>query len=227
MMPDGFDTLLQHEADAANDAQLLRDVRTELEHLHERDAIRVTVQHAVAVLSGVLADEKTKEAALAAARRVAGVLDVQDDLCVALHSSDADEAILLRVRAMLALDAAVAPDRLITSVSDGDVTIGGHVEWPGQAKAALAAVRRVRGVKNVTSTIRVDGMPSLSSMRARLIAAFRDAGEAAAAQIDIAASARVIRLSGKARSSQDRALAEEVFRNLQGIDSVENCIAIE
>lgn len=227
-MPEGPDTPLQHEADSANDAQLLRDVRTELEHLPERDAVHVTVQHAVAVLSGVLADGKTKEAALTAARRVAGILDVQDDLRVAPHSSDADEAILVRVRAMLALDAAVVPDRLITSVSDGDVTIGGHVEWPGQAKAALAAVRRVRGVKNVTSTLRVDGMPSLGSMRARLIAAFRDAGEAAAAQIDIAASA------ASARSWLDRALpdsritrAEEVFRNLQGIDRVENCIVVE
>lgn len=226
-MTDESTSTLLHEADPANDAQLLRDVRTELEHLNERNAIHVTVQHAVVILAGVLADTKSKDAALAAVRRVAGIRDVQDDLRVQPDGCDTDEQILLRVQAMLGLDAAVAPDRLITSVSDGVVTIGGHVEWPGQANAALAAVRRVRGVRGVASTILVDGIPSLASMRARLVTAFRDAGEAAAAQIDIAVSARAVRLSGNSRSNQERLLAETTIRALTGVDSVENCIAVE
>lgn len=227
-MPDALQPYSQQEADPANDAQLLRDLRFALEHdqIASSGDIRAVVQHAVAILSGSAPHQDVKVAARAAALRVPGIRDVCDDIRVADRGSGADQEILARVQAMLGLDAAVAPERLIVSVDKGHVTIGGHVEWPAQASAAVAAVRRVRGVKGVTNSVHVDGLPSLTIMRAGLVTAFRDAGEGAAAGIDIVVSGRSVRLSGKVRSMNERELAERTIGALHGVDRVENHLAV-
>ena len=116
---------------------------------------------------------------------------------------------------------------MIVSVANGDVTIGGHVEWPVQAHAAIAAAHRVRGVGEVTSAIRVDDLPSLATLRGRLAIAFRDAGEAAAAAIGLTMSGSSVRLSGTVHSEHDRTLAEATVRALHGVAVVENHITVE
>lgn len=218
----------EHETEATNDAQLLRDLRAELarEEAAPPAAIHTAVQHAVAIVSGSVPGDSIKAAVLAAARRVAGIQYVHDDIRVEPDGNESDEQILACVKIMLGLDAAVAPDRLVATVANGCVTIGGHVEWPAQAHAAVAAVRRVRGVRQVVSTIRVDGLPSLATMRARLVLAFREAGEKTAGGIDLAVSDTSVQLSGTVRSHHDRELAETTIRGLIGVAAVENHLII-
>ncbi|HEX7693909.1 MAG TPA: BON domain-containing protein [Sphingomonas sp.] len=220
---------LHHEADAANDAQLLRDLRAELQRVEAGTAgdIHATVLHGVAILSGSVPRENMKAAARSAARGVPGIEDVCDDIRIRPDDDETDENILARVRTMLAIDATLDANRLSASVTDGRAALSGHVEWPAQASAAVAAVRRVRGVRDVTSTIHVDGLPSPAAMRARLVLSFRDAAEAAAAGIDVAISARSVRLSGTLKSNADRDLAEATIRALPGVDEVENRIVVE
>jgi len=228
-MSDGSQPSELCEADAANDAQLLRDLRAELdrERAAPPGAVHATVQHAVAILSGSVASDRAKAAIIAAVRRIPGIQDVHDELRIETESDQGDEQILARVQAMLGLDVAVAPDRLIVSVANGQVTIGGHVEWPIQAHAAIAAAHRVRGVRNVTSAIRVDGLPSLATVRGRLAIAFRDAGEAMASAVELALSGSCVHLSGTVHSQRDRALAEATIRALPGVTAVENHLVVE
>lgn len=219
----------QCEADAANDAQLLRDLRVELQRGETGTAgdIHATIVHAVAILSGSVPREEMKAAARSAARRVPGIEDVYDDIRIRPDEGGTDEDILARVQTMLAIDATLDANRLSASVTDGRATVGGHVEWPAQASAAIAAVRRVRGVRGVTSTIQVDGLPSPATLRARLVLAFRDAAEAAAAGIDLAISGKSVLLAGKLKSNADRDLAEATVRALPGVDDVENRIVVD
>ena len=216
------------EADVANDPQLLRDLRAELEREGATSsAVHAVVQHAVAILTGSVASDRARAAAVAAARRVPGIRDVHDEVRVEPDGDGSDEHILASVRTMLELDAAVAPGRLIVSVTNGHVTIGGHVEWPAQAHAAIAAAHRVRGVRDVISAVRIDGLPSLATLRGRIAIAFREAGEAMAAAIGLTMSGSTVELSGKVRSQHDRTLAEATVRALHGVAAVENHITVE
>ena len=216
------------EADVANDPQLLRDLRAELEREGATSsAVHAAVQHAVAILTGSVASDRARAAAVAAARRVPGIRDVHDEVRVEPDGDGSDEHILASVRMMLELDVAVAPERLIVSVTNGHVTIGGHVEWPVQAHAAIAAAHRVRGVRDVISAVRIDGLPSLATLRGRIAIAFREAGEAMAAAIGLTMSGSTVELSGKVRSQYDRTLAEATVRALHGVAAVENHITVE
>ena len=71
-MPGGFQPRQSFEADAANDAQLLRDLRTELDRNRAipRGTVHAVIQHGIAILSGSVASDRTKAEILAAARRI-------------------------------------------------------------------------------------------------------------------------------------------------------------
>jgi osmotically-inducible protein OsmY len=217
------------DRDAANDAQLLRDLRADLgrgppggaEHVH------ATVHDAIAILSGYTTTSEAKAAIRSIAQRVIGIRDVYDGVEVRADPADTDDAILARIQAMFGLDAGVRSDGLTVTVARGRVVLSGHVEWPTQAEAAIAAARRVRGVTSVTSTIQADGVPSLAAIRGRIALAFQQASEADAAAVVVTVQGGAVRLSGKLPCTRERDLAEATVRALPGVTSVRNDIAVD
>jgi osmotically-inducible protein OsmY len=221
--------LVESEIDGtASDAQLLRNLRAELDREPAMGAehVHLVVQDAIAILSGSAATSEARAAIRSAAQHVVGIRDVYDGIRICPDSGDTDVAIQARIRAMLELDAGVLPDRLTVSVSHGHVALGGHVEWPAQANAAVAAAHRVRGVRGVTSDIHADGVPAPAAIRGRIVLAFQQASEADAAAIAITVEGGVVRLSGKLPGSRERDLAETTVRALPGVTLVDNAIEI-
>ena len=146
-----------------SDKQLEQDVAGELRwdsRLAGTD-INVTVIDAVVTLTGTVASYAKKTAAQEAAHRVAGVLDVANDIRVEADDLFArtDTEIASAVRNALEWDALV-PNELITStVSDGWVTLEGDVDYWREREDAERTILRLSGVVGVINKITIRRRP--------------------------------------------------------------------
>jgi osmotically-inducible protein OsmY len=92
--------------------------------------------------------------ASAAARRVAGVTSVDNNLQVVLPESNYRDDVKLTTAANNALAADVTvPDSVEAIAEDGNVTLTGNVSYGTERAAAEAAVAGVAGVRNVLDDI--------------------------------------------------------------------------
>lgn len=119
--------------------------------------LAVDVANGVVTLTGIVSSYARKLAAQEAAHRVAGVLDVANEIEVkaagVFTRPDAD--IALALRHVLEWDALV-PDELIQStVADGWVTLEGDVNFWHEREATERAVLRLEGVIGVSNKIHV------------------------------------------------------------------------
>jgi osmotically-inducible protein OsmY len=121
-------------------------------------AISVQVHEGVITLTGNVKSFAKKQAAQEAAHRIAGVLDVVNDIVVA-PSGDlvkTDEDIARAVRHVLEWDALVPDERIQSTVSDGWVTLEGNVDLWREREDAERTVLRLEGVIGVTNRIEVE-----------------------------------------------------------------------
>ena len=119
--------------------------------------IGVEVREGVVTLAGAVSSYAKKSAAQHAAHRVAGVLDVANDIEVkptgAFARTDSD--IAKAVRHTLEWDALVPDERLRSTVSDGWVTLEGDVDIWREREDAEKAVLKLAGVVGVLNMIRI------------------------------------------------------------------------
>jgi osmotically-inducible protein OsmY len=141
-----------------SDSELQRDVLRELEWDEElREAeVGVAVDRGIVALSGTLTSCEKRKAALAAAHRVPGVLDVVNELRVQLPGTGRTNMDVARaVRDALHWDVLVPDAQLRSTVSFGEVLLEGQVSVAQQRADAERAVRNVAGVTGVINHIEV------------------------------------------------------------------------
>lgn len=119
--------------------------------------VGVRVRDGVVTLTGIVPSYAKKAAAQEAAHRVAGVLDVANDIEVKPDGSFArtDADIARAVRHALEWDALVPDDRIHSTVSDGWVTLEGDVDLWRERQDAEHAVLRLAGVIGVINKITI------------------------------------------------------------------------
>ena len=144
-MPTSYDDRIQQ---AVRDA-LVADQRI------DSAEIGVTVHAGMVTLTGTVASWATKLAAADAAHQVGGVLDVVNDLGVALPAdlTDSDPRISAAVRHALRWDAHVPDQRISSTVADGFVTLSGEVDSYAERDDAARVVRDLAGVIAVDNRI--------------------------------------------------------------------------
>jgi len=153
------------------DYQLKTDVLRELAsdiHIDET-AIGVSAHHGVVTLNGIVDCWAEKHAAEEATHRVAGVLDVANEIEIrpswSAIRSDAD--IAEAVRGALTWNRLVPGQQIRSTVADqGSVTLTGTVRTLAQRDEAERVVRELAGVRYVTNEITVDGASTIDAMRA-------------------------------------------------------------
>lgn len=140
-----------------SDHTIRDDVMSELawDSRIDESGIGVAVKDRIVTLTGTASSYAEKHAVERAAHRVAGVLDVADDLVVVppdrLGRSDADLA--RAVRHALEWDVLVPDERITSTVSDGVITLEGSLELLRERRDAERAVRRLPGVRGVLDRI--------------------------------------------------------------------------
>src|SRR5712671_6331513 len=160
-----------------SDTDIKRDVEDELRWDPDIDStdIAVTVKSGVVTLVGFTRSYSDKLEAEAAAKRVAGVVGVANDIEVRLPNLDQrpDPEIARDAIAAIHHRLPVVAEQIKVVVRNGWITLEGDVEWAYQRSAAESAVRRVQGVKGVTNTIQVKPRVPASEIKRKIEEAFR------------------------------------------------------
>lgn len=212
-----------------SDHQLKQDVTNELiyEPAVNESHIGVSAANGIVTLSGHIASYGEKYAAEKAAKRVAGVRGVANELEVKLGSagpSDADLA--ASCVAALKASAAVPDEKLKVIVRDHWVTLEGQVIWNFQRIAAEQAIRYLVGIRGITNAIGVKPALSASDVKAKIEAAFRRSAEIDAARIQVEAHDGKVTLRGKVHSWMERNEALNAAWAAPGVNTVENDLIV-
>jgi len=211
------------------DKELQQDVMAELEWEPSVDHadIGVSVHEGVVTLSGYVKSYPEKMAAEKAVRRVAGVRAIAEDIKVryATDPKMADHEIAKRILEMFAWNVSIPHEAIKVKVEHGWVTLTGHVDWFYQAEEARKAAGGVKGVVGVTNLVEVKQRPLGSDIRNRIVAAIKRQADLDAASITVATDGGTVKLGGKVKAWQERAIAERAAWGAAGGTKGEDNIA--
>ena len=112
-------------------------------------------------------------------------------------------------------------------VKNGWVELEGEVEWDYQRVRAERAVRRLKGAKGVSNSIKVKPTVRPDEIKRKIEEAFRRSAEIEANNITVEADAGEVILRGTVRSWAEREEAERAAWAAPGIIKVDDRLAIE
>jgi osmotically-inducible protein OsmY len=196
----------------------------------EETDVGVEVDAGVVTLTGTVSSWAKRMAAQRAAHRVAGVLDVANDIQVKIPGSAGrtDTDIARSIRHALEWDVFVPEDRIRSTVSDGWVTLEGDVDFWDQRDAAERAIRDLSGVRGVSNKIEIK--PSLvdpDEVRTSIEDALERQAEREARRIDLKVQEGRVTISGTVHSWAEKDAVIGAAKRTPGVRSVEDQLRIE
>ncbi|WFU34329.1 BON domain-containing protein [Bradyrhizobium brasilense] len=213
-----------------SDSEIERDVREELKWDPDLNAddIAVSVKNGVVTLAGFTHSYTDRLEAEIAAKRVAGVLAVANDIEVRLPAIDQrpDPDIARDAVAALKSQLPISHDQIKVIVKDGWITLEGTVEWQYQKTTADTAVRKVKGVKGVTNVITLKPKIQPTDIQRKIQDAFKRSAEVDAERISVEVRGSEVMLEGTVRSWIEREEAERVAWSAPGVTKVEDRIVV-
>jgi osmotically-inducible protein OsmY len=224
------DNQLKPEAIMRSDAEIERDIEEELQWDPDLDAtdIAVSVKSGVVTLAGFVKSYTDKYEAESAAKRVAGVIAVANDIEVRMPSVDErpDPDIARDAVAAIKSQLPISSEHIKIVVKNGWVTLEGQVEWQYQRSTAENSVRRIKGVKGVNNLILLKPRAEPSEIKRKIQEAFRRNAEIDANRITVEAHGGEVILKGTVRSWIEREEAERVAWSAPGVIKVEDRIIV-
>jgi osmotically-inducible protein OsmY len=212
------------------DSEIERDVKEELKWNPDLDAtdIGVSVHKGVVTLTGFVKSYFDRLEAETAAKRVAGVVGVANDIEVRLPNFDErpDPEIARDAVSALKTQLPLSSEHIKVVVKSGAITLEGEVEWQYQKQAAENAVRRIRGIKNVINNIQLKPSVKPAEVKTRIVDAIRRNAEVDANRIEVETHGGEVILKGTVRSWIEREEAERVAWSAPGVTKVEDRIVV-
>lgn len=212
-----------------SDSDIKHDVEDELRwdpNVNSTD-IAVAVKNGVVTLTGFVRSFAHKRAAESAAKRVAGVIGLANDLEVRLPGADErpDPEIARDVVAELKTWLPDSWQHVRPVVEKGWVTLEGEVEWNYQRDYAERALRWIRGIRGVSNLIHLRPQVTPTGIKHKIEEAFRRS-----ALIDNRVMVEVnggeVILKGTVRSWAERQEAERAAWAAPGVIRVDNRITL-
>lgn len=214
-----------------SDTEIKTDVLAELQYEPSVNVtdIGVLVQDGVVTLNGFATNYGEKWNAVRAAKRVAGVRAVADDIIIKMMESEyrSDGDIALAVANRMDWSTVVPKGAVEVSVRDGHVTFEGQVEWWYQKDAAEKALQNLAGVKGVTNLITLKPSESASDINTAIYTAFERNYLLDARKIQVETAGNKVVLRGTVRNNDEREEAERVAWSAPGVYSVDNQVKVK
>lgn len=218
---------------AKTDHQIQKAVLQELEwdtNVDETE-VGVEVNNAVVTLTGMVSSYARKVAAQNAAHRVAGVLDVANDIQVKMPDAQTitDTEIAQAVCRALEWDALVAHENIRSTVSNGMVTLEGTVPFCADRSYAERAVRNLTGVRGVIDLLSVSSSQQVAPEKVRnsIEAALARRSEREADRIRVEVKDGTVFLTGKVHNSSEREAVLGAAGCAPGVRKVEDRLSVD
>jgi osmotically-inducible protein OsmY len=213
-----------------SDSEIEKNVKAELEWDPDLDAtdIAVSVKNGVVTLTGFVKSYTDRYEAETAAKRVAGVVAVANDIEVRIPSVDErpDPDIAREAAAAIKSQLPISSQNIKIIVKNGWATLEGEVEWQYQRQTAESVVRRIKGVKGVGNMILLRPRAEPTEVKRKIQEALRRSAEVDANRIEVEAHGGEVILKGTVRSWIEREEAERAAWAAPGVTKVEDRIAV-
>ena len=214
-----------------SDSEIQKDVIDQLkwEPFLNSAQIGVAVKNAIVTLSGQVDTYSKKVLAEKAAKKVAGVKAIAEELHVGISPSykRTDTEIAEAVVNALKWHTMIPEDKIKVSVEDGNVKLEGDVEWEYQRNQAKTSVENLVGVKFVTNLVQVKPKVTPYELQLKINATFQRSANIDAAKITTDVIGSKVVLRGKVRSFAEKEDAENAVWSAPGVTMVENKLSIE
>lgn len=214
-----------------SDYQIQKNVMEQLkwEPFLNAAEIGVAVKNGIVTLSGQVDAYSKKLAAENAAKKVAGVKAIAEDLQIGVSPAfkKTDTEIAQAVLNALKWNSAVREEKIKIKVEDGNVRLEGDVEWDYQRRNAETAIENLNGVRAVTNLISVKPKASATEIEHKINAAFHRSATMDAGKIHAEVTGSKVTLRGKVRSYAEKKDAENAAWSAPGIAFVEDKLEIE
>jgi osmotically-inducible protein OsmY len=217
----------QSQSDAEIQQEVLRELRWDTRV--EETEVGVEVDKGVVTLTGTVSSYAKKLAAQEAAHRVAGVLDVANNVQVKIPGTlgRTDTQIAQAVRRALEWDALVPDERIRSTVADGWVTLEGTVDYLGEREDAERAVRYLLGVRGVHNQITVSAAKiKTADVRQIIEDALERRAEREAERIQVQVDDGSVTLSGRVRSWAEKRAIMGAVSHAPGVQTVKDQLRI-
>jgi osmotically-inducible protein OsmY len=212
------------------DKEIKQDVEAELKWDPDIDAtdVGIAVKGGVVALTGYISGYLQKYEAEKAAKRVAGVAGVANDLEVRLPKIDQrpDPDIARDAVEAIKSHLPISCNRIKITVGSGWITLEGEVEWNYQRETAEEAVRAIQGVKGVSNFIQLEPQARPSEIKKKIEDAFRRHAHIDANNIQIETYGGEVVLKGTVRSWIEREEAERAAWAAPGITKVDDRLTV-
>ena len=213
-----------------SDSEIERDVKEELQWDPDLDAtdIAVSAKKGVVTLTGFVRSYTDKYEAEAAAKRVAGVAGVANDIEVRMPSVDErpDPEIARDAVAAIKSQLPISSEHIKVVVKNGWVTLEGQVEWQYQRSTAETADRWRCPTRGPTRRFQNTPRAAPAEIKKKIQEAFKRNAEVDANRIMVETNGGEVILKGTVRSWIEREEAERVAWSAPGVTKVEDHIIV-
>lgn len=214
-----------------NNERLQKDVQDAIKWepmLHAAE-IGVTAKDGVITLTGVVDSYAKKLEAEEAAKNVAGVKAVAEEITIAFNGAakHTDSQIATDVVNAFKFNWEVPEDKIHVTVEHGWVTLTGQVEWNYQKEAARKAVKNLTGVMGVTSSISVQSNWRDAIEKEDINHALDRNWSINSEDIEVAVSGSRVTLNGTVDSIYQRDEAGRIAWNTPGVNTVDNELVVD
>jgi len=206
------------------DAQIKADVIAELKWDAEIDEtkIGVTVSNGAVTLNGHSPTFRQKMEAATAAKRVAGVLAIVNNIEVMLDREfrTTDEGLAERIASVLKWNVSIPGKEIKATVKNGVVTLTGQVDWQYQRTNILRNVEHVGGVVNVVDYITLKPAASTTDVKLKIRTALQRHADVEASKISITVADGTVTLNGTVESIEEMDRIEDAVWTAPGVTKV-------
>ena len=220
--------MLERQSDRDLKEEILRELKWDSRI--SRGNLNVEVNNAVVTLTGLVPSYAQKVAAQEAAHRVAGVLDVANELEVKPGGGylRTDCEIASAIRNALEWDALVPNELIQSSVSAGVVTLDGEVDYWRERNDAERAVKRLAGVISVANKITIrKRQVDARQLREEIESALERRADREAERLRIEVDNGAVDLWGRVHSWQEKRAVLGSISHAPGVTQVRDHIRID
>ncbi len=190
--------------------------------------IGVIVKDGIVTLTGTVDSYSKKIEAETAAKKVAGVKAVVEDIDIDYghFGKTTDEEVAAEVVKAFKSSISVPDEKVKVKVEDGWVTIDGTVNWDYQRRASKNAIINLKGVRGVTNSIKIKSEINDEVEKKEIEKALRRNWAINSDDIYVDVNNNEVKLSGVVDSFYEKDEAERIAWNAPGVWSVNNELAV-